>query len=237
MNAAPRHGALAGQGLHAAGLAASIVVLALASSRPSLAGGEFLGVATPTWFWLSVLAPVLHQVWVALAWRAELHGGHWTRWFGRRAFRVYAVGFALLAALRFAFLVPLAAANRGTLDARSPWLGPGGLVTWLVATVAGATLVSVVRQVGFRRAVGADHFEPRWRDEPWPDRGLMRWVRNPMYTLALGVVWLPGLFASSAAALVVAAFSHVYIWLHFFATERPDLRRIYGTADGSATRP
>jgi len=27
---------------------------------------------------------------------------------------------------------------------------------------------------------------------------------------------------------VVAAFSHIYIWVHFYVTERPDMRRIYG---------
>ena len=33
----------------------------------------------------------------------------------------------------------------------------------------------------------------------------------------------------AAAALIVAAFSHVYIWVHFFATEKPDMHHLYAT--------
>ena len=49
-----------------------------------------------------------------------------------------------------------------------------------------------------------------------------------MYTFGLLVVWLPGLLAASKTALLSAAFSHVYIWVHYYCTERPDMRRIYG---------
>ena len=34
--------------------------------------------------------------------------------------------------------------------------------------------------------------------------------------------------AAAWAALVVAMFSHAYIWVHYFCTERPELRVIYG---------
>jgi hypothetical protein len=33
---------------------------------------------------------------------------------------------------------------------------------------------------------------------------------------------------ASWAALVVAIFSHAYIWVHYFCTERLDLKLIYG---------
>ena len=36
------------------------------------------------------------------------------------------------------------------------------------------------------------------------------------------------LWFASAAGLVAAAFNHLYIWVHYFATERPDMLRIYG---------
>ena len=38
----------------------------------------------------------------------------------------------------------------------------------------------------------------------------------------------PGLYASSQAALLAAAFNHAYIWVHYFCTELPDMKRIYG---------
>jgi hypothetical protein len=49
-----------------------------------------------------------------------------------------------------------------------------------------------------------------------------------MYTYGLLALWLPGLLEASAAALVAAALSHVYIWVHYTCTELPDMRRIYG---------
>jgi len=32
------------------------------------------------------------------------------------------------------------------------------------------------------------------------------------------------------AALAVALFNHLYIWVHYYATELPDMARIYGAA-------
>lgn len=39
-----------------------------------------------------------------------------------------------------------------------------------------------------------------------------------------------GIVLASPAAILVAAFQHVYIWVHYFCTELPDMRRIYGRA-------
>ena len=33
--------------------------------------------------------------------------------------------------------------------------------------------------------------------------------------------------------LSVAGFSHLYIWVHYFTTELPDMHRIYGTQTSS----
>lgn len=50
--------------------------------------GAFLGVSSRTWLWLSILAPVVHQIYVVIFWRAELHYQLLTSWFGERAFFV-----------------------------------------------------------------------------------------------------------------------------------------------------
>jgi len=47
------------------------------------------------------------------------------------------------------------------------------------------------------------------------------------------------LWYASIAALCVALFNHMYIWVHYYSTEFPDMKRIYGeiradTEDGSA---
>jgi hypothetical protein len=39
--------------------------------------------------------------------------------------------------------------------------------------------------------------------------------------------WAVAVSFNSSAALVVTAFSHVYIWVHFYATERPDMDFLY----------
>ena len=39
--------------------------------------------------------------------------------------------------------------------------------------------------------------------------------------------------AASSSALLVAAFSHVYIWIHYFATEKPDMQYLYGNPGAS----
>ena len=41
---------------------------------------------------------------------------------------------------------------------------------------------------------------------------------------------IPGLLAASNEALLVALFNHIYIWVHYYTTEKPDMQRIYATA-------
>ena len=55
--------------------------------------GQLWGLSTLTWLWGAVAVPVLHQVIVALLWRAELYHRKMTKWFGDRAFFVFKVIF------------------------------------------------------------------------------------------------------------------------------------------------
>jgi hypothetical protein len=49
-----------------------------------------------------------------------------------------------------------------------------------------------------------------------------------MYTFGFFMMWIPPILAASKAGLLLAAFSHLYIWVHYFTTEKPDMERIYG---------
>ncbi len=49
-----------------------------------------------------------------------------------------------------------------------------------------------------------------------------------MYVFGLLIFWIPGLLTASSPALLVALFSHIYIWVHYYSTEKPDMARIYG---------
>ena len=54
------------------------------------------------------------------------------------------------------------------------------------------------------------------------------YTSNGMYVFGFFLIWFPGLWYASLAALAAALFSHLYIWVHYYCTERPDMLRIYG---------
>lgn len=93
-------------------------------------------------------------------------------------------------------------------------------------------MYSVVRYFGMARAAGADHYASRYRDMPLVRGGIFRFTSNGMYLYAFLLFWALAVCFDSAAALAVAAFSHAYIWVHFYATEKPDMEFLYAsTAD------
>ena len=58
-------------------------------------------------------------------------------------------------------------------------------------------------------------------------KGVFRYTSNAMYTVGLLFLWIPGLLFSSKAALAVACFSHIYVWVHYYCTEKPDMDLMY----------
>ena len=48
-----------------------------------------------------------------------------------------------------------------------------------------------------------------------------------MYLYAFLMFWTIAIGFNSMAAVIVAAFSHVYIWVHYYATEKPDMDFLY----------
>ena len=63
---------------------------------------------------------------------------------------------------------------------------------------------------------------------PLVNQGIFRFTSNGMYVYAFMLFWAIAIGFNSSAALAVAAFSHLYIWVHFFATEKPDMDYLYG---------
>ena len=186
--------------------------------------GSFLGLSTAVWAVLAVADAVLHQIYVWLCWRSELHGQTLTRWFGEKAFVLYAALFTILIVLRPILIFSLGWANRGTLPL-NPWLGYGASI--LLFAPAMYMMYSVKHFFTFKRAFGIDHFDASYRTAPLVRQGIFRWTPNAMYVFGFCALWIPAFLFQSVAALVVAAFSHAYIWVHYHATEKPDMRRIY----------
>jgi len=158
---------------------------------------------------------------VWLAWRLELRSSATSEVIG---FRGYLVCFFLLFGGRFISLLALAWLDRGSLEFK---LLPRVIVTTLLTLLGVYAMYSVKRYFGMARAAGADHFDPRYRDMPPVREGIFRFTSNGMYLYAFLLFWAIAVAFDSTAALTVAAFSHAYIWVHLYATEKPDMDFLY----------
>ncbi len=213
------------QGRHALWLAVLLAAVWASTRLDGVLAGSFAGVSTGAWLAASVAAAVVHQVYVVVAWRLELHRGSLSRVLGKAAFPLYAAGFTVLILARPLLIVPLAIANRGTLPLAAPLLWT---LAGILAIPALYAAYSVARYFGFRRAFGADHFDPRVAALPPVREGIYRWTSNAMYAYVFLLLWIPALLWASKAAALAAAFQHAYIWVHAVCTEFPDLRHIHG---------
>lgn len=188
--------------------------------------GSLFGLETAVWLWFSISAAGLHQLYAVLLWRSELYYQFLSRRFGENAFRVWTVGFLILFFSRPGLIVGLAVANQHTLPL-PVWMGFG---LGVLVLVPGIYLMDSIRRFfGFRRALGEDHFLPdEYRKKPLVKKGIFRWTNNAMYLFGFLVLWAPGFFLRSQAALAAAAFNQIFIWAHYFFTELPDMQYIYG---------
>jgi len=211
-----------GQSLHFACVALLLALVAVA--------WKYLGEPFPVAFWSAVAFPVAHQVFVWLAWRLELRNGAISKSIG---FRGYLALFFLLFAGRFISLLALAWMDRGSLELQ---IFPRAIVTILLALLGTYAMYSVKRYFGMVRAAGADHFDPRYRDMPLVRQGIFRFTSNGMYLYAFLLFWAIAVGLNSTAALTVAAFGHVYIWVHFYATEKPDMDSLYASDSRPGTK-
>jgi hypothetical protein len=214
-----------GQLLHLIGLLVLLGGIYALSRANGFYKGSLWGISTGTWFVLLIADTVVHQVYVWFCWRLELYGRRFTRWFGRQAFVVYAIGFAILIILRPLLIIGLSWSNRQTLSLPSLVTIPLAVI---LAVPALYLLYSVKQYFGFLRAFGLDHFDPVYRNRPMVKGGIFRFTDNGMYFFGLLGLWIPGLFFSSVAGIIAALFSHLYIWVHFYCTEKPDMEYIYG---------
>ncbi len=212
------------QWLHAVLLAVLLAGTVLISGLDGVRAGQLWGVATPVWLWLAVALAIAHQVYVWFCWRTQLHGQLLTRRLGKAGFPAYAAGFALLGLSRVVAVFLLASANRDTLPVNHLALR---ILAILALITAVYVFYSVARYFSFTRALGIDHFDERSRLLPLVRKGIFRFTRNGMYTYGFLLVWAFAWWYASQAALCVALFNHIYIWVHYYTTELPDMKRIY----------
>jgi hypothetical protein len=203
-----------------------IINLCLGNSSEMLSG-SFWRVGTKTWLWVAITVPILHQIYVWLIWRLELYQRIFTKRYGlKQAFNMYEIGFTILFAGRMITIITLAISNKNTLHINPRFAyALAALITPLVIYL----FYSVKKYFTIERAYGIDHFDKHYR-EPFEKKGIFKYTNNGMYVVGLMILYLPGLLLLSKAAILVALFNHVYIWVHYYFTERPDMLEIYGDA-------
>ncbi|MHA2099643.1 MAG: methyltransferase [Candidatus Kariarchaeaceae archaeon] len=191
----------------------------------SLLNGSFLDIETSTWLLLAVIIPILHQVYVWFVWRTELHYSLFSKWLGKNAFNIYATGFIILFVSRIFFIIVLAISNSNSINFNSTI----SIILSILLLIPSLYLFySVIKYFGFKRAFGIDHFDSSYSKMPFVREGIFRFTDNAMYVYGFFIAWIPGVLFHSGAAILVALFSHIYIWVHYYFTELPDIRRIYG---------
>lgn len=204
---------LAGQIIHAVGLSALLVAVFVLWS----AIGRPYGVA----FWVAIAVPIIHQIYVWLAWRLELRASWVSRTVG---FKGYLALFFTMFFSRFISLGLVASLDQGSLGLH-PMVRV--VLTVLLVIPAFYTAYSVRHYFGFARAAGADHFDDQYRKMPFVKEGIFRFTENGMYMFAFFFFWAIAVGFNSILGLLIAAYAHIYIWVHFFATEKPDLKYLY----------
>ena len=212
------------QGWHILLLAILLVGVVLLAQGDVLAG-QLWRISTQTWLWIAIAVPIVHQIFVWLFWRLELHHGLITNWFGESGFPIYKIGFTILFAARPISILLLGISNYNTLTCPPALMIAAGVLLLIPGIY---TMYSVAHYFGMDRAYGIDHFDPSYRDRPFVKQGMFKYTDNAMYKFGFLILWSLALFTLSKAALLVAVFNHLYIWVHFYFTELPDIRHIYG---------
>jgi len=206
-----------------------IILLAgilIVSRTEGFLAGQFLGISTEIWFYLALAVAILHQVYVWFCWRMELHYSSITRIFGAKGYTYYSIVFFVLFLSRLVLITGLAISNRHSYNLFDQLILTGLAIICAVPLLY--LLYSILRYFGHDQAAGIDHFDKAYRDKPLIKQGIFKYISNPIYVFGMLMFWIPGLLCSSTAALAVALFYHIYVWVHYFFTEKPDMQRIYG---------
>lgn len=199
-------------------------VLYIVTWEESVVGPKSFGLAAYQWIIFSWIFAGVFQFWIAICWRLEFHQQTLSKLFGQAGFLIFRVGFVTFGALRFLPLFPISFLTVNTLPI------PNGLRLILIILSTPFILwgmYSVAFYFGLNRAFGADHFDPSYRTKTLEIRGIFKYIPNSMYTVVLLLLYHPALFWFSKAGLITALFHHTFVWVHYFCTEKPDMKEIY----------
>ena len=203
-------------------LGGTIVLFYIAAQLVDLNGNTntFLGISALGWFMIAMTVPIIHQAYVWICWRSELC---WQSISNTIGFKGYVIIFFILIISRLSAIV-LCFVDYGSLY-------KPGIFAWIISIILFIpgvyTMYSVKKYFGFLRAAGADHFDLKYRDMPFEKRGIFKWSPNAMYVFAIGIPFSFAVATGSQSMFIVAIYTYISIWLHYFFTEKEDFKIIY----------
>ena len=181
---------------------------------------SFLGLNSYQWLITYIWIHIFHMAYVWICWRSELL---WKSISNLIGFKSYLFGFFVLILSRLFFLI-------------IPFLDYGSLYTpnlisYLVSTILFIPIIytfySVKKFFGFKRAAGIDHFDESYKNIPFEKRGIFKWFSNSMYMFGLLLPFTIAILSGSQIVFIVGIYTYIGGWLHFFATEKPNIKYIY----------
>ena len=187
--------------------------------------GELWGVSTLYWCLFALLSAIIHQFYVLVCWRSELYYKSISKLFGENGFERYKIGFTILILSRLIAILLLAVSNAKTISINTTF---SYVLSAILIIPAIYLFYSLGKYFGIDKAFGIDHFYPeKFKNVPLVSKGIFKYTSNGMYLYGFLILWIPGILLQSKAAILVALFNHVYIWVHYYFTELPDMKVIY----------
>jgi protein-S-isoprenylcysteine O-methyltransferase Ste14 len=180
------------------------------------------------WLIISIILAGIHQIWVLLFYRLELFYGRISKIFGKSGFLIYSFGFGLFGLSRFLGLIFVAQLSSDTLTLKP---SIANIIILILVPFVLWTFYSVKTYFGIKRALGADHFDSKYRGSPLEKRGIFKYISNSMYGVGLLILYFPGLWYLSSIGLILGLFHYLLVWTHYFCTEKPDMKKIYGKSN------
>ena len=171
--------------------------------------------------WIS--AGIFHA-WILFFWRLEFYRGKIKKWFGKRRFLIFKIGFIIFGLTALLTIIPVSYLSKNTLQIS---LFLKIILLSLSTPFILWALYSVIFYFGINRAFGADHFFAEYRKGVFVKKGTFKYFPNSMYTLVLLILYHPGILFESFFGLIFAFCHHLFIWTHYYCTEKPDLKEIY----------
>jgi Phospholipid methyltransferase len=207
-------------------IALLIPLFYLFKTDASFTEGSLWGITTLEWSIFAIISPIIHQIYVLVCWRSELYYKSISKSLGKRGFKLYKIGFTILIITRPVIIVLLAISSAYTMTINATFSYVLSAILLIPAVYLG---YSVAKYFDIDKAFGIDHFYPeKAKDTPFVKKGIFKYTSNGMYLYGFLIIYIPAILLQSKAALALALFHHLYIWVHYFFTELPDIKYIYG---------